>query len=208
METNTKNLQRRHNLPVQFFNGEKYTIYKNERYFSRGTKRLHRVVYEYFKGKIPDGMHVHHIDGNPQNNNINNLTLVDANKHVRVHGKKRAINNKQWLKKFYTAGIEKAKEWHASEDGHKWHKQHAKKFDFGHITYGKKNCEVCGSEFIAKKSDQKFCSNACKSKYRRIIGADNITKICPICGGEFTCSKYGKHTYCSKKCSAKSRSKE
>ena len=36
-----------------------------------------RLVYEYFKGEIPDDRYIVHIDGNIQNNHINNLKLSD-----------------------------------------------------------------------------------------------------------------------------------
>lgn len=38
--------------------------------------RAHRLVYEAFYGKIPDGMQINHIDGNKLNNSINNLETV------------------------------------------------------------------------------------------------------------------------------------
>lgn len=36
-------------------------------------KLLHRLVYEDAHGKIPDGYHVHHKDGNKINNVLSNL---------------------------------------------------------------------------------------------------------------------------------------
>lgn len=45
----------------------------------------HNIVWEKNYGKIPQGMQVHHIDGNKQNNNIENLKLVDALTHKRLH---------------------------------------------------------------------------------------------------------------------------
>lgn len=38
--------------------------------------RLNRVVYETFKGEIPEGMYVNHIDENKLNNHISNLNLL------------------------------------------------------------------------------------------------------------------------------------
>lgn len=42
------------------------------------SKRLHRLVWETFKGAIPEGMQIDHIDGNPENNSLNNLRCVTA----------------------------------------------------------------------------------------------------------------------------------
>ena len=38
---------------------------------------LHRLMYLAFKGDIPDGMEVRHLDGDPSNNRISNLAIGD-----------------------------------------------------------------------------------------------------------------------------------
>lgn len=45
----------------------------------------YRKIYEEHYGKIPKGHHVHHIDGNPLNNEITNLTCVSAEEHAKIH---------------------------------------------------------------------------------------------------------------------------
>lgn len=45
----------------------------------------HNVIWGNYYGDIPKGMQVHHIDGNKQNNNIENLKLVDSLTHKRLH---------------------------------------------------------------------------------------------------------------------------
>lgn len=39
-------------------------------------KYCHRIIWEIFNGEIPKGMVIDHIDGNPMNNNIDNLRLT------------------------------------------------------------------------------------------------------------------------------------
>lgn len=39
-------------------------------------KPISHLVWEVFKGPIPDGMQVNHIDENPENNNLDNLNLM------------------------------------------------------------------------------------------------------------------------------------
>lgn len=69
----------------QKFNGRYYYLYNGEKYYSKGTKRLHRVVWEYYRGRIPKGYDVHHKDENRRNNNISNLELRKAGAHRSVH---------------------------------------------------------------------------------------------------------------------------
>lgn len=45
----------------------------------------HRRIYEKHYGKIPMKWHVHHIDGNHQNNNKNNLIAVTPMVHEMIH---------------------------------------------------------------------------------------------------------------------------
>lgn len=56
---------------------------KNKDYYS------HRLVLEFFKGKCPKGKQAAHLDGNPHNNNINNLDWVtpkENSSHKILHG--------------------------------------------------------------------------------------------------------------------------
>lgn len=55
------------------------------------TKRNGKYYYEHddiwkkYYGDIPDGMIVHHIDGNKRNNDITNLKLMSIREHNRLH---------------------------------------------------------------------------------------------------------------------------
>lgn len=48
----------------------------------RRTKKIHQLVAETFIGKVPKGFHVHHKDGNRQNNNVSNLEIIHPSKHA------------------------------------------------------------------------------------------------------------------------------
>jgi hypothetical protein len=92
----------------------------------------------------------------------------------------------------------KAIEWHKSEEGRKWHSQQYK-ISLGNVGEKKFVCECCGKEFYKiNKGTNRFCSNNCKSKYRRKSGVDNITRICVVCGSEFIVNKYSKKIKCDK----------
>ena len=154
-------------VPVQIFLEKEYKLYKGERYFSRGFKRLHRVVWEHYNGKIPKGYDIHHVDGDTTNNDIKNLNLVSRSLHARYSGKKRFAENKEWFEKFHKKGIEKAKDWHKSEEGRKWHVEHGKKA-WRNREYRPLNCQVCGKEYFTRHGGvSKYCHNNCKAKALR-----------------------------------------
>jgi hypothetical protein len=59
----------------------------------RRTLKVHRIVWEWFNGDIPQGIHVDHIDGDKTNNHIDNLRLLSASENSarcdRSNNKKR-----------------------------------------------------------------------------------------------------------------------
>lgn len=49
-------------------------------------KLLHRLIYEdYHKICLLPSVHIHHIDGNKQNNDINNLIMMSKSDHHKLH---------------------------------------------------------------------------------------------------------------------------
>lgn len=134
-------------------------------YFQRKGARLHRVVWEHHKGPIPDGMHVHHVNGNRSENGIENLDLVSQSEHLSHHG--RVGDRSSWAKAM-RAG---ARKWHGSKEGRAWHSEHAKGY-MAKILAPRvaKNCEQCGKTFMAHKviaARSKFCHPNCKAKALR-----------------------------------------
>ena len=49
---------------------------------SSKTVLIHRLVYEAFVGEIPKGFQIHHLDGNKQNNHVNNLIALSSRDHI------------------------------------------------------------------------------------------------------------------------------
>ena len=150
---------------IQEFNGERF--YRCGNYFQHKGKRLHRAVWEFFNGEIPDGYHVHHIDEDRSHNDISNLRLMEGSEHLskHMHSEKAQDHCKRVIK----LAQEAAKEWHSSPDGLRWHSEHMKKIvdSFQPLTW---HCDMCGKEYSTKlqtKVGHHFCSNNCKAKYRR-----------------------------------------
>lgn len=151
---------------VQKFNGE--TFYLCGKYFQRKGKRLHRTVWEFHKGAIPEGYHVHHVDEDRRNNQISNLSLVAGSVHLSGHMSKE--ERREQSKKNVKKAIQAAPEWHHSEEGKAWHSVRGKEnWKLRQLqTY---ICSFCGKEFQTKhmygEGSNHFCHQNCKAAYRR-----------------------------------------
>ena len=51
----------------------------------RNKNRSYRRIYEQHHGPIQKGYHIHHIDGDHTNNNIENLRCITAKEHFDIH---------------------------------------------------------------------------------------------------------------------------
>lgn len=151
----------------QSFNGVVYYLCGD--YFQKKGKRLHRAVWEYHNGEIPKGYHIHHVDGNKANNNIDNLVCIKGTEHLTHHMSQPEVVQKSRI------SIDKARisacKWHSSEAGKVFHSQLSKEnwSKRGVRTY---ECTHCGKEYETKhiygKAQNHFCSGKCKAAYGRI----------------------------------------
>lgn len=166
--------------------------------------RMHRFVWEYYNGSIPEGYDVHHVDGNRANNDISNLQLLKSSDHKRLHGEKLTDEQREWYRQnLNNVARPKAIEWHKSERGSEWHKEHIKQQHKDGVFKKKLICTQCGKEYIGeqrKNGSNTFCSGACKAKYRRQSGVDNIECECVVCGKKFMSNKIRPSKCCSQKC--------
>lgn len=180
--------------------------------------RAHNYVWEKYNGKIPKGFSVHHLDKDPRNNDISNLALMSYSAHSSYHAKDHSEESKQRMNEIVRPA---AVQWHQSEDGSEWHKQHYEEVTKEiWNTYVTKTCTVCGKEYqvkscAAKKS--KYCSDHCKNispeaKQRNkdrqpqqweYINSHLEERICSVCGKPFLAKKYYKTKNCSPECRAK-----
>ena len=189
-----------------YFNGLRFTRDDKNGYFLNSTNRvrLHRYVWEYFNGEIPKGFQIHHVDEDKNNNDIDNLQLTTTSNHLRYHASERVKINPVWADRFQSKGTESAKEWHKSKEGIEWHKENYQKIKDKLHKKEQLECVQCGKGFTSiPRNGNSFCSNSCKSKWRRESGLDNEVRKCEICAGEFTVNKYSKTKTCSRSCGSK-----
>lgn len=195
-------------LRVAYFDGYKFRKDAKTGYYlsSRKTdigraERLHRYVWRFYNGDIPNGYHVHHVDENKAHNDIDNLSLIPKREHLALHGNERWERESEWMKKnLKENAVPASKAWHASEEGRAWHSVHGKKVadSIEPKTYV---CEYCHKEYKAVNTGRnRFCSGACQSAFRRKNGIDNEKRVCVICGKEFYAGKYTHNRTCSKQC--------
>jgi endogenous inhibitor of DNA gyrase (YacG/DUF329 family) len=188
--------------PFQEFNGKRYHLYTGERYYSRGTKRLHVTIYKFYYGAVPKGYHVHHKDENPLNNHPLNLEMMLGRDHLAYHMKDR---DKEEMRKTMNYARTFADKWHGTEEGLAWHRAHAKNSLKKKEVH--KICANCGKPFktiaVNDKGHAKFCSDNCKNTSRFRSGVDNIETTCPICGKKKMRNKYSKSVTCGKSCGRK-----
>lgn len=191
---------------VTFYRGRKFVRYPQSKYPSAhyfrpsrndGDRRaLHQVVWEDANGPVPDGFELHHRDKNKVNNALENLQLVPRGHAGVLHPENIA------------AAREAARIWHGSAEGLAWHSEHGAATWIGRegIT---KTCDHCGGEFsdINHRESNRFCSNKCKSAWRRAAGLDDEERICTICGARFHINRYESARTCSRQCAGKLQSR-
>lgn len=197
--------------PIQEFNGVKF-YKKREGYYKadfvkfKSTVYMHRYVWEFHHGEIPDGFHVHHKDGDKANNHLSNLELISSSDHSKMHSKERLEKDPTWWK----SGLEKARlaaaDWHSSDAGIAFHKELGKLSWVGRGSV-EWNCIRCAKPFTtligAVKNGKGYCSGYCKTAYRIESGIDDEKRHCVICNAEFEINKYVKKKTCTKVCASK-----
>lgn len=196
------------------FNGDVYERSEKSRYYFKKTTRnaerinanqLHRAVWEYHNGKIPDGYQIHHKDGNVDNNEISNLECIKRSEHLSFHSQKNEKNEEYVQKRKKLLGEIRplASAWHKSEEGKEWHRKHVKN-SIGKVHRETIQCEFCKNEFEALPW-QRYCSQSCQEKARRRrIGLkfDRSEKICACCGNSFLPNAHNQ-VFCSISCKQK-----
>lgn len=171
-------------------------------YRHKGVDRLHQEIWKDANGPIPPGHHIHHRDGNPLNNALDNLACVPGSQHNEYHMSLLSPAERARRRAWFHHIRPSSSNWHRSEAGREWHHElgqlswHGR----GYATY---RCHHCGALFESRANDThaiKFCSGACKSAARRAAGKDQEERICVICGKRYQTNRYARSATCSRSC--------
>ena len=169
----------------------------------------HRDLWEKHFGPIPDGMHVHHLDHDKENNDINNYALMTAAAHAKLHYDDRIANG--WKPELSEEARAKCAAWHSTPEGLEWHRQHGAATWDARVPQ-KLTCAQCGSEFegffdVRGDKTGPYCRPYCRAKARKLRGEDGEDRTCPQCGSTFRVDKYTRKQFCTKECAYASRRK-
>ncbi len=159
------------------YNGFKFTRDDKTGYYLSTVKihkrkriRLHRYIWICHYGEIPDGYDIHHIDGDRNNNDIENLTIMIGKKHKGYHFRKAALDPNKLAK------------WpeirQMGSNAHKRPEMRKKQADRSKDQWEKRKqaeprvvkCKVCGKDYETYHlGHTENCSRSCKQKsfYRR-----------------------------------------
>lgn len=162
----------------QRFNGVVFQKDSSGRYHAH--LGMHRYVWNFFFGEPPEGYEIHHIDGNPANNNVENLQLLTKAEHYAVHNQMR---QKEFVCDFCGKRILKSPahetDLHFCDDicKGKWRHYNGK-------TNTERVCVICGKKFVTKKRGEltaQTCSPHCRNilRWRREREKQIATKKIP-----------------------------
>lgn len=200
------------------YDGRKYWASSNKKYFYADKRiagkrikiALHRQIWmDHNKSEIPIGYDIHHIDENTLNNSPENLECKENSAHLRDHMRKRLLDPtalsmaKQNMKKACEAAIA----WHKTEEGSRWHSEHAKE-GWLNRTRMKKSCINCGLEYETFRTDSKFCGKNCSNKHKDKNKVYFEKRECYNCGAEYETRKVSTAKICNMKCAASYRDKK
>ena len=176
----------------QKFCGVTYTKHKNREHYDRRVA-IHRAVWFYQHGEIPNEYKIHHIDENPANNHISNLQMLTNAEHKKIHNQ--ISNPKEYICK-NCGKIFKSKCTTALFCSQKC-------FQTWHRNDYEKTCPICKKIFKTNHKQTICCSKECSYKMISIkLSSPLHKKTCPVCGKIFT-SKDSRKKCCSQSCGSK-----
>lgn len=205
---------------VRFRRYPNSSSHQNRNYFKpdaharrRGIKALHQEIYRDHHGPIPDGMHVHHADGNSLNNDPANLVLKTPGEHARMHVTPELIAaGSAALRREQPKRIA----WLKTEEGRAAREENQRLRQEGFQAFRNRKteivCQVCGTTAMRSRqsdgSEAIHCSRKCTMlafKARNGLLGERREVKCEVCGTLRVTSRKA-WRWCSRTCKSKARS--
>jgi len=195
-----------------YFNGTAYRRYPNAKhgtardYFTshisdwkkKNRTSLHRDIWVYHNGEIPEGFQIHHTDGNPLNNDISNLECLSKDAHLSRHAEMLGMSVKEYRKHIR----KKVDAWNKTPEAKKVKSKQAKGI-WKHRQPTEMTCAFCKKVFkkhSTRSLKNPYCSQNCTKKAGFFCGTYALTASCVVCKKEFKHMKCKPKKTCSKKC--------
>ena len=172
----------------QKFNGVIYRKSKDSHY--RMQYDLQRVVYYYYCGDIPEGYVIHHVNFNPEDNDISNLALLTRAEHGKIHN----FSTRKFKAICAICGAE-----FESYNKSKYCSQNCREI----AESKEKTCPACGKKFLSNDRSTVYCSPHCaqsKRRERQRESRPNKIFTCQNCGKKYYGSESPLDKYCSTSC--------
>lgn len=194
--------------PIFEFNGLRYYRRPRYRYYrsdpGKGGTYLHRDVWSFHHGVIPEDCHIHHVDGDPTNNDPGNLECKTGSDHMAYHMAEpgRKETSSKYFKIAVFAAAEKRNanpEW---SSGVSRNAGIATAMLVAALPSIDAECAWCHKPYKVKAIFKKrgFCSASCQGMARKASGVDDESRCCTICGSSFNANRYAKTQTCSTAC--------
>ena len=182
----------------QKFNDKIYVKARSGHY--RASVQMHRDIWKYYHGEIPEGnFEIHHKDFNPENNSVENLILLSKEEHHRIH---LTIEKSRMKRKTFVCE-QCGRTYEAYNHG-------INRFCSKRCA-GKKAlterleeriCAFCGKRFkVYKHYSTKCCSAKCRQRLTAELHSE--WRECKWCGKKFKTLQSSRKQFCSYKCSNK-----
>jgi hypothetical protein len=157
----------------------------------------HRWVWINHFGAIPQGMDIHHKDGDKSNNEIENLEMLSRSDHLKRHWQEGRFDLDQ-----RRIQLAEARKWLSIPQGRKKQSEDAKEGwkNRKQVAY---QCKGCNKDKFTYQKKSDFCSDACRSRWKRQNKPNPIEIICLVCKDPFIKDKSDKKLICSRNCSGK-----
>ena len=125
--------------------------------------KLHRRIYESVHGPIEKGMVIHHIDGDPSNNDISNLCKLTNLEHRRVHAGWEQREDGWWKPCSSCKKLMSVDNFSEHIKGSGRYQSRCKSCA---NKYPERVCPVCSNNYTPCYKNQKTCSSKCSGKLR------------------------------------------